>query len=151
MKLIYPLEKKVNSYQQGKMGSFGYRRGDNRKHAGVDLYGNAGQTVYAMADSVITRISDFYEGTYAVETKLVDDPMVIRYCEVQKPALEVGESLRAGDMFAKIGELTPQSMLHLEFYGGWAEGKLTQREKPPFKRREDLMNPAFMLELADFV
>jgi len=125
------------------------RDGGRRKHAGCDLYAPVGTPVFAVADGTVLQFGLFYLGTYAL---VVDhDDFVVRYGEIQKGIAEdlpTGARVVQGQRIGRVGKLTGLaiSMVHFEMYAGTGNGPLTDRNRPPFMRRSDLMDPASHLD-----
>jgi len=120
-----------------------------RKHAGCDLYAPVGTSVFAVADGTVTAFGLFYLGTYAL---VVDHgEFVVRYGEIQKTIpdkVKVGAKVTKGQLIGKVGKLTGLniSMVHFEMFTGKAKGALTDKNRPPFMRRSDLIDPASHLD-----
>ncbi|SMF48976.1 Membrane proteins related to metalloendopeptidases [Alteromonadaceae bacterium Bs31] len=150
--LCFPLQSRPEeSYKEG-MRRFASNRRGGRKHAGVDLYAPVGTPIYAMSDGeIINGPYAFYLGTQALEIKHKD--FVARYGEISgvAPGLQKGETVKAGQLIAYVGELRGlnMSMLHLELYDGSGAGPLTVRANKPFKRRNDLLDPTAFLDKAE--
>jgi murein DD-endopeptidase MepM/ murein hydrolase activator NlpD len=125
--------------------SFGARRDrGKRKHAGCDLYAPVGTPVFAVEAGVVTHFGGFYLGTYALT--IDHGGFIGRYGELKKalaPGLSVGRRVQKGQKIGFIGKLNGLSisMLHFEMYSGNGTGPLTVRTRPPFMRRDDLMDP----------
>ncbi len=130
--------------------TFGYRRGTPsiRLHAARDLYYDAEEPIYAIADGTTKRVYEFYLDTYAIEVEhnyehVKGHKLYVRYGEVSKNNIlvKVGEEVKQGDQIAEIGLLyskkkdkyiiqpypDKRGMLHLEMYTGEAKGKLTDK------------------------
>ena len=138
------------SYHSGQR-AFGARRNKGkRKHGGCDLYAQPGTPIYSMDDGKIISYYPFIDGTHAVEVQHSD--FIARYAEIKSLAsnLKVGEPIKKGQVLAYVGYLKTydMSMLHLELYAGNKTGRLTNRNKPPFNRREDLLDPTNILDKA---
>lgn len=100
-------------------------REGSRWHVGIDLYGNAGDPVLAIADGVVVAIQTFHLGTDAI---LVEhDGMVALYGEVEPKSwnefgVKVGSRVGRGDPIARIGCMVgtmddcDSHMLHFESY-----------------------------------
>jgi hypothetical protein len=77
---------------------------------------------------------------------------VIRYGEISGAVagIRLGTLIDEGQVIAHVGkmQIVPQAMLHLEVYDGKAGGALTDRERPPFMRRTDLVDPTELLDAA---
>jgi murein DD-endopeptidase MepM/ murein hydrolase activator NlpD len=154
--LLFPLEKRPkDSYKEGAR-RFGSNRDHNsRKHAGIDLYAPVGTPVRAMADGIVVQVSTFYLGTWAV---VVDHgTFTARYGEVQPNTILVKnkQPIKRGQVLAHVGKLSGlnYSMLHLEMYAttespNVAGQFLSQKERPGFQRREDLINPTDSIDNA---
>jgi murein DD-endopeptidase MepM/ murein hydrolase activator NlpD len=103
---------------------FGAPRG-GRRHAGIDLFGNAGDPVVAVADGIVVRTQTFELGTDAI---LVDHgSAVVLYGEVdpgswRRVGVSVGSRVRRGQQIASVGCMVwsgnscSSHMLHLETY-----------------------------------
>lgn len=115
--------------RQGKTG--------RRKHAGIDLFAYAGDTVLAMASGTVTAVQSFHLGSWAV---FIDHgPVTVMYGEVDKGSwtrlgLEVGSTVRAGQPVAEVACMVRDGdgecrshMLHLEAY---APGTTTNHRWP---------------------
>lgn len=101
------------------------RRGNARRHAGIDLYPvtGAGTPIKAIQDGKVIRIAPFYrrrngEITYAL---LIDHKeYVANYAELRKPTLVTGAVVKKKQT---IGFLSATKQLHFELYtpgtGGW--------------------------------
>lgn len=147
----FPLPFKPQQSYHDAPRKFGASRSGGRKHAGCDLYAPVGTEIRAMADGrVIQGIYEFYDGTSALEVD--HGTFVARYGEISgaAPGIAAGTEVKAGDVIAYVGKLDTiaQSMLHLELYDGSARGPLTQRDRPPYMRRADLIDPTPILDAA---
>jgi len=97
------------------------RNNGNRWHVGVDLFGDEGDEVVAIAAGKIISFYRFYtrpngEQTYALFIE--HDGVVINYGEVKADAQQrygwrVGDTVEAGD---KIGQVSGTNMIHFETY-----------------------------------
>lgn len=120
-----------------------------RKHAGCDLYAPVGTPAFAVADGTVKQFGLFYLGTYAL---VIDhDHFVVRYGEIKRDIakdLAIGSHVTKGQKIGLVGKLTGLniSMIHFEMYAGTKDGPLTDRDRPPFMRRSDLMDPASHLD-----
>ena len=146
----FPLRKRPVASYKASPRSFGSSRaGGNRKHAGCDLYAQAGDEVLAVEDGVVVRGPYlFYDGVYAIEVQHASG--LIRYGEISKAAngLQPGSTVKEGQVIGFVGKMqtVPQSMLHLEMFSGHHTGQLTDREQKPYMRRADLINPTEFLD-----
>lgn len=145
----FPLRQRpAESYRQ-RPRSFGSPRDKGgRKHAGCDLYAQAGADVLAVEDGVVLLGPyRFYDGVYALE---VQHPSgVVRYGEIAPaPAIAAGTPVREGQVLGRVGKMRtiPRSMLHFELYSGSGRGPLTDLKKPPYLRRADLTDPSDFLD-----
>lgn len=93
-----------------------------RRHAGVDLFADAGDAVLAAEPGEIVAMFPFTAGTWAVYVRSPDGT-VINYGEVKKGSWKdfgrrVGDTVVAGDPLARVGAQTGGGahMLHLEIY-----------------------------------
>lgn len=121
------------------------RDGGNRLHAGCDLLGPRGTTIYAIADGILVQPEYyFYSGTYAVE--LQHGPYMVRYGEILRHSYIGGQRVRKGQPIAKIGRLdSGSSMLHFEMYSN-GNNHNTLSGGGAYKRRSDLINPSPFLD-----
>ena len=115
-------------------GAFGFRRAKNH-HTGVDLYTEDGADVLAVEDGVVVKVDvftgpkaghDWWEETYAIMVE--GNSGVVNYGEVNKPTLNVGDEVQAGDVITTVKRVLfkdkfrkdipghSTSMLHLELY-----------------------------------
>lgn len=154
--LLFPLPKKPDvSYKTGAR-RFGSRRSNgNRKHAGIDLYASVGTDVLAVADGIVIQTYFFYGGTHAIEIN--HGSYIVRYGEVDSRSLHVtrGDRVKRGQNIGQVGRLIglKESMLHLEIYSSVEDptlpGKqLTRRDRPPYFRRSDLIDPTGSIDAA---
>jgi hypothetical protein len=125
--------------------SFGSCRDDcTRRHAAADLYTGTGTIIRAVSDGEIIDFYEFYLGTYAL---VIDHgAFIVRYGEItgNLPAgIRIGARVRQGQGVAYVGRLVGlnQDMLHFERFAGWATGPLTVRDRYPYQRRADLVDP----------
>ena len=94
------------------------RDGNDRRHAGIDLYPvkGAGTPIKAIQDGKVIRIAPFYkrrngEITYAL---LIDHKeYVANYAELRKPTLVTGAVVKKKQT---IGLLSATKQLHFELY-----------------------------------
>ena len=133
------------------MRRFGSARKKGRLHAGVDLYAPIGTPIYAMDDGVVAKnIYAFYLGTFALE--VTHSKFLARYGEISKvaPGIRKGVKVKKGQLITYVGELRGlnMSMLHIELYSGKGTGPLTVRNRKPYMRRSDLIDPTPVLEKA---
>lgn len=148
---VFPLRKRpAESYKVAPRAFGGPRDNGKRKHAGCDLYAPVGSDILAIDDGVVvTAPYPFYAGTYAME---IHHPTIgiVRYSEFTNPQgiLVRGARVTCGQVLAKVGKLIgiKQSMLHLELFKGTGHGPLTDKSKLPFMRRDDLVDPAALLD-----
>jgi murein DD-endopeptidase MepM/ murein hydrolase activator NlpD len=106
-----------------------------------------GTEILAVEDGEVVRGPYlFFHGTYAIEVKHYN--FIARYCEIRGTAEGIGEgtSVQEGQVIAYVGKMQTDSMLHFEMYSGVDSGALTQRDKPPFQRRSDLIGPSDHLD-----
>ncbi len=130
--------------------------GRMRRHAGIDLFGFAGDAVLAMAEGTVTAVQSFSLGSWAV---FVDHgAVVVMYGEVDKGSwtrlgVKVGSRVSAGQPIAEVacmvrneeGECTSH-MLHLETYvpGTTKNQSWYAGDSPP----PALLDPSLLLLLA---
>lgn len=92
-----------------------------RRHAGVDLFANAGDRVIAVEDGVIVGFYPFLRartGEMSYALLIAHEGYVANYAEVREDSLrarglEIGSRVRAGQ---EIGAVSDTSMLHYETY-----------------------------------
>lgn len=135
-------------------GSWARRFGaprDGRRHAGVDLFGDSGDIVVAIADGTVVNTQSFHLGSDGI---LVEhDGAVVLYGEVRPNSWNefgVGEGsrVRAGDPIARIACLVGDDpscashMLHLETYApGTRQNLQWKGSSPPAALRD----PTYLL------
>jgi murein DD-endopeptidase MepM/ murein hydrolase activator NlpD len=145
---IFPLAARPSiSYKTGGR-RFGAQRGE-RQHAACDLIAPLGTEIYAVDDgTLITGPYAFYHGTYAIEVRHPN--FIARYCEILSPSAGgvqlSSHNITQGQLIAKVGRMYVDSMLHFEMYSGTEHGGLTRRDRPPFMRRADLIDPTPFLD-----
>lgn len=115
-----------------------------RRHAAADLYANTGTIIRAVSAGEVIDFHEFYLGTYALVIDHGD--FIVRYGEIKGnlPAgISIGAQVRQGQGVAYVGRLIGlnQDMLHFERFAGWAQGPLTVRDRYPYQRRADLVDP----------
>ena len=148
--LLFPLPTRPTQNYTDSPRSFGCARSGERKHAGCDLYAPEGATVLAVKDgTVILGPYPFYKGTIALEVDHGD--FIVRYTEMKDKAVDgvkKGATLKAGQIVGYVGKMDglENTMLHFEMYSGKAKGPLTDRDNPPYKRRQDLLDPTKYLD-----
>jgi murein DD-endopeptidase MepM/ murein hydrolase activator NlpD len=151
--MLFPLTfRPSESYHERPRSFAAPRDGGQRSHAGCDLYAPIGTPVRAVADGVVLNFYLFYKDTWALEVDHFE--FLVRYGEIQKnlaSGIRVGMQVQAGQTLGKVGQLTglDVSMLHFEMYDGTATGPLTDRNRPPFQRRRDLIDPTRRLDEAE--
>ncbi len=167
MTAIFPLPSRpALSYKESPRSFGALRDHGQRLHAACDLYAAPGTPVLACLDGVILRGPYlFYDVVYALEVEHLDGS-VIRYGEIAAPAeihgiewpvasgkLLPGVSVKAGQVIGFVGKMqsVAASMLHFELYTGMlydrkALGMLTDRKRPPYLRRADLIDPTGFLD-----
>jgi murein DD-endopeptidase MepM/ murein hydrolase activator NlpD len=128
------------------------RSGGKRKHAAVDLNFPPGTPIRAIDDGTVEREqAPFYDGTNSFE---VDHGWCLaRYGEISRVAPgfnRKGAKVKRGEIIAYVGQLrsTGNSMLHLELYSGTSTGGLTDRNRMPYQRRADLLDPMDFIRAA---
>lgn len=138
----FPLPFRPNlSYSTGGR-RFGAPRDGGRLHAGCDLIAPEGTDIFAVGSGIVVLGPyPFYRGTYAIEVR--HSNFIARYCEIRGTAqgVGVGSQVQEGQLIAYVGRMYQDSMLHFEMYSGAAQGPLTQRNNPPYQRRDDLIDP----------
>lgn len=149
----FPLRQRPpESFRQAPR-SFGSRRDrGKRKHSGCDLYAAAGAEVLACEDGTVVRGPyPFYDVVSAIEIRH-GDGRILRYGEISGAAdgVKAGGLVKEGQVIAYVGkmETISQAMLHVELYAGTAVGPLTDRQRPLFMRRADLVDPTEYLDSA---
>jgi murein DD-endopeptidase MepM/ murein hydrolase activator NlpD len=146
MKLFFPLNYTPQlDWTKGPFQFGAVRSG--RKHAACDLVAPKNTEVVAFTDGVVLEdLRYFYNGTYSL---VINHYYChVRYGELRSNGvgLKIGEKVKAGDVIGHLGVLNDKtSMLHFELYQGNEVGPYTDRSKPPFMRRKDLMDPTQLL------
>jgi peptidoglycan L-alanyl-D-glutamate endopeptidase CwlK len=131
------------------------RQDGKRWHVGVDLFGDEGDEVVAIAEGRIISFYRFYtrkngEETYAIFVE--HDGVVINYGEVKSDAQQkygwlVGDKVKAGQ---KIGQVSGTNMIHFETYLPGTQ--LNQSWMKNGTRPSRLLNPTqFLLDLVAVV
>jgi len=122
------------------------RDGGRRLHAGCDLLGPKGTTIYAVADGTLVRpVYYFYTGTYALEIR--HGSFIVRYGEILGGSFVGGATVKKGQPIAKIGLLdSGSSMLHFEMYSNGASSEPLTVGTGPYKRRSDVINASPYLD-----
>ena len=141
----------VNGVTHGNASRrFGAVRPDGRQHAGVDLYGFAGDTVVAIADGVVVAIQGFNLGTDAM---LVEHRgAVALYGEIDPHSwnefgIGVGSRVKSGQPIARIGCMVgsmqncDSEMLHFETYVPGTTENHSWQTSPPAA----LLDPTHLL------
>ena len=151
--MTFPLRQRpAESYHERPRAFRAPRDGGVREHAGCDLYAAAGDAVLAMEAGTVTRgCYPFYDVVFALEVTSAAG-RVIRYGEISGAVagIRLGTPIDEGQPIARVGKMQTiaQPMLHLEIYDGTGTGSLTDRERPPFMRRADLVDPTELLDAA---
>ncbi|BAK76212.1 peptidase M23 [Pseudogulbenkiania sp. NH8B] len=157
-KILFPIAgHNRKSYRAGMPGEFGHSRA-GRKHAGCDIYASAGTEIRAVADGVVVDKHRFYWHTDQITVD--HGGFIVRYGEIdpRSSELKVGEKVKRGQVIARVGQLImpsgkkyKQCMLHFELYGSSISvaKKPLSNDTPPFKRRDDIVNPTATLDAAD--
>lgn len=89
------------------------------RHTGLDFNGNSGDSIYAVANGVITSAS--YDGAYGNKTVLtLDDGTEIWFCHQTSFTVSVGDTVRSGDLIGYVGSTgnVTGPHLHLEVRPG---------------------------------
>ncbi len=153
---IFPMRTRpVESYKE-EPRSFGSNRDNGtRKHAGCDLYAPIGTEILAVNDGIIAQgPSEFAGGTYALAVD--HGGFIVRYAEIMEKfpeGIKAGAQVRQGQVIGYVGKFvgkdsTIRHMLHFEMYKTNAKGALTDKNNPPYMRRNDLENPTDFLDKA---
>ncbi len=149
---IFPLAKKVDSYKTNYSCRFGAPRDGGRKHGGVDLAAPVGTLVFAVDDGVVIEAAGGFDkyGTSVVSIEhgdiYDDDYCIVRYGEVDTLLVQIGATVKKGQMIAKVGKQPGGTQLHLEMYSGDESGQFKQENNLPYKRRSDIMDPTSHLD-----
>lgn len=154
---------------RSNMAAYGTNRnGGARKHAARDLYTKPYEKVVAICDGKILGTNPFYDGTNEiaiVHTTTDGRKFIVRYGELAPSSIKVkiGDEVKQGQHIGNTGKLiNPKTsqprlkfgdiivyMLHLELYNGNVSydinPPLTDKTKPPFLRRNDLVDPIDIL------
>jgi murein DD-endopeptidase MepM/ murein hydrolase activator NlpD len=144
---IFPLAKKVDSYEKNYSCRFNAPRGGGRKHGGCDLAAAVGTPVYAVDSGIVLKVARGFDqyGTQVISIEhgdiYDDDYIIVRYCEVDTPMVFDGATVEKGQMIAKVGKQPGGTQLHIEIYSGYESGEFLQETSLPYKRRADLLDP----------
>lgn len=144
---IFPLRTYTDSYKnKSGYGYFGANRSKGkRKHAGVDFYGQSGDSVYAILAGIVQSIpqTPFLPNTSLYSIVIDHGNFIGRYCEIYNiPPYSIGDRINEGQFLGIIGQYQNESpMLHFEMYQGTLNGPLTNKNNLPYQRRGDLMDP----------
>jgi len=154
---------------QSNMAAYGTNRnGGARKHAARDLYTKPYEKVVAICDGKVLGTNPFYDGTNEIaifHTTTDGRKFIVRYGELDPPSIKVkiGDEVKQGQHIGNTGKLiNPKTnrprlklgnvivyMLHLELYTSKVSCSinppLTDKTKPPFLRRSDLVDPIDIL------
>lgn len=140
-------------------GAFAIERA-NHYHEGVDLYGEAGDEVFAMEDGEVVFNGPFTGPKAGSEWWLDTDAVavsgahgVVFYGEMVPEPLPVGSQVRAGDLLGRLSRVLrkdkgrPLHMLHVELYepGARASCGIWEKGQP---RPQGLLDPTPMLRAA---
>ncbi len=89
----------------------------NEFHDGIDIYGQVGDDVYAVADGVVTDIetSKTYGNVLVYKLKGTDKDVKIFYGHLDKVLVKVGEKIKKGEKVAKCGETGLVTGAHLHY------------------------------------
>lgn len=155
---IFPLPSHPKESYHEPPRSFGSPRdGGARKHAGCDLYAPVMTPIHAVADGIVVRGPYlFYRGVFALDVRH-SEGFVIRYGEISGTAsgISAGSEVTAGQLIAFVGRIIGLnlSMLHFEMFrgGNGFKGPLTDVNRPPFLRREDLIDPTNFLDSCELL
>lgn len=139
----------TKSYKGGN--GFGASRDKVRaglKNAANDLAAPHGTPVLAMDDGMVLRAPYyFYSGTYALE---IQHPQFIaRYGEISRVTeVNVGDTVKEGQVIAYVGDQAGDDMLHIEFCSGRLRGDLSYPPgtHPPYDRRDDVFDGVRFLD-----
>lgn len=145
---LFPLAfNPTESYKTGgrRFGAPRPEIGPGILHPACDLIAPVGTEVLAVDDGVIIRGPYyFYLGSYAIEVR--HKYFIARYGEIKKEKI-TSPFVKRGQVIGHVSKVGKGSMLHFEMFEGTASGDLTQKPKPPWNRRKDLMNPTFFLDM----
>lgn len=155
---MFPLRRRHSLSYHDAPRSFGAQREHGaRTHAGCDLYALAGIPVLSVGFGQIVRDPYlFYDTVYAIE---IAHPGVglVRYGEVRAPVCGdpvLRGVVRRGQVIAQVGRMpdVAQAMVHFELYSRVEDrSPLTDRSRPPFQRRDDLVDPTSFLDQCELV
>lgn len=126
-------------------------RPNGRYHVGVDLWGEAGDIIVACEDGIVVNHYHFYNNVDALFVQCTSG-LVINYGEVEPDSWEEfgikkGDSVKAGQPIARVGQMTNSAMCHFETYtkGTIQNQRYYQGQSPP----SALLNPTkYLLHLA---
>ncbi len=82
------------------------------QHTGLDFNGDTGDSIYAVANGLITSAS--YDGAYGNKTVLtLDDGTEIWFCHQTSFNVSVGDTVRSGDLIGYVGSTGNVTGAHL--------------------------------------
>ncbi|MBV1893955.1 MAG: M23 family metallopeptidase [Ilumatobacteraceae bacterium] len=115
-KLIFPLDPASNCYI---LDNFGDARGSSRLHEGLDIMGSDGNSVYAVADGVLTKRYT-NTGTAGWGWTLYDEAADVTYkyfhLAEDPNGLVEGDTVEMGDVIGYVGDSgTNANNFHLHF------------------------------------
>jgi murein DD-endopeptidase MepM/ murein hydrolase activator NlpD len=145
----FPLEEVPKRSYKDSSSGFGTKRpniGPGILHPGCDLEAPVGTPVLAVDDGlIIAGPYDFYLGTDAIDVQ--HGLFIVRYGEIKKGFRPKSRTVKKGDVLGEVGKVGRGNMLHFEMFAGTATGPLTIKNKPPWNRRSDLIDPTPFLDL----
>jgi murein DD-endopeptidase MepM/ murein hydrolase activator NlpD len=128
-KIYWPIPSVKKKIPESKSRcGFGRNKVNNRFHAGTDILAKYGSDVVAIESGVVRNIFLFtfpgldkyekYANTYAIAIKHKDGNYAL-YAEIQKPKINIGQKVKAGQKIAKVGRVilnSNRTMLHFEYH-----------------------------------
>lgn len=101
--LIYPIEGANISKPYSQDAVYSKTMGDYRSHLGIDMECNNKSDVLAMADGLV---SDIYDDERMGKVLIEDcGSFMIYYSGIDKPKVEVNDSVSKGDKLCKVGSI----------------------------------------------
>ncbi len=86
-------------------------------HNGIDVYGQVGDDVFAVADGVVTEVkkSDSYGNVLVYKIYGTNKEVSVFYGHLDKVLVEVGEEIKRGEVVAKCGKTGLVTGAHLHY------------------------------------
>ena len=97
--LVYPVSGKKSSVK----GYWGEYRNGNRRHKGIDIHAKKGTPVLAVADGVVTEVSNGGKGGKCVWIKSTNHSWTAYYAHLDKQKVRTGQVVKKGQVIGTVG------------------------------------------------